>query len=332
MKIPNKTIHIEDAVALTLERRFKSEIPVTVPDCYADLLPRVIDAGGQGNQVLFAKTGKIEMIEANTLAGELVKRKVKTLGLLAPCEFKMFTHEKLDYIKKEITEEFQNYQPGAENVNNIIDSFVFESGKRYFAYISVLPAHLKRQIEASFEPFFKAGGAVVSVQDRYLPVTRFAMEILPESIESSTLFCEISGHEVRVWVVIDYKNGIFSPLAADSGHGLSSLEFLLDSVVAQTSKQYRLGIPTSAILIDGRDGADPDLEKVSNERVKELIAAYCEKIVEMGKEASRHASLNGARLLVAPAAESGKKKNENDTLRARQIPRVNITSRVWAYN
>jgi hypothetical protein len=322
-------INIEDAVAQTLERRFKSEIPNTVPDCYIDLTLRNIGGGRDGHLFAFTGTGKIEALEAGELSDALVKYGVKTLGLLDPhCQFKMFVAESLDNIKKDLRAFFQSYQAdfggGENNVN--IDSFVFEAGNKHFAYTDVSFPHFKRQIESKFESFFKAGGAVVSVQDRYAPITRFVSQNLAEHTEFSTLFCEIADYEIHIWVAVNCGNGVFSPLIAESNN-LSSIEFLLDSVTAQTSKQYHFLPPTPAILIDGRK--DGESGELSDEEIETLLANYCGEVVKLGKEQSLCAGLNGARLL---SGGNKKKKEGDENKQRRQVPRVNATPLEWAHN
>jgi hypothetical protein len=76
MKSRLKAFNIEEAVAQTLERRFKKEIPKIIPDCCVDLMVR--KSGGRDvNLAVFSKTGKIEAFEIDRLAGTLVERGVK---------------------------------------------------------------------------------------------------------------------------------------------------------------------------------------------------------------------------------------------------------------
>jgi hypothetical protein len=329
----SSNIRIEDAIDQTLERRFKSEIPLTIPDCYVDLISRDMGNGQNGNLLSFTKTEKIEMFESNDLPNALLTCGVKTVGVIDPrCSFRMFINESLDNIKKEIRTYFQNNQadPGGGQPNASIDSFVFEgTNNKFFAYTNVLLPHLKKQIELRFAPFLKAGGAIVSVQDRYAPITCFTSKILPESAELSTLFCEISDYEMHIWVAVQCGNGVFSPLTAYSSDDLSHLDFSIDSVMAQTLKQYRFGTPRVGVLLDGRINGISENEEMSTNHIEQLLETHCQKVIKVDAEQSRCASLNGARSL---SAEHRKKKTEHEESAQRQIPRVNVTSMEWAHN
>jgi hypothetical protein len=332
--IPSKTIKLEDAVAQTLERRFTKEISVIVPECYVDLLPREIGSGLDGNLVLFTKTGKIETLEVGALATELAKRKIKTLGLIDPrCQFKMIVGENLDNVKKEIRLYFQSHQVDSpyEQGELDMDSYVFEGiQKQYFAYTDVTLSHSKKQNELRFESFFKAGGAIVSVQDRYAPITRFVSDKFSEITKETALFCEVSDYEVYIWVAVDCGHGIFSPLIAEFSNKSSSIEFLLDSVTAQTSKQYSFWTPTSAVFLDATKNGRSEDKEIANEGIKKLLAASCGKVVELDKEISRYAGLSGA--LLMGSGNKKKKEGKDESNAILQIPKVNVTSMQWAHN
>jgi hypothetical protein len=149
-------------------------------------------------------------------------------------------------------------------------------------------------------------------------------------LEFSTLFCEISDYGIRFWVATNCGNGVFSPLAAESSNNFSSPDFLVDSVVAQTLKQYRFRAPSLAVFIDGR-GDESNGNGVDCEAIKKLLADSCGKVVELEKEMSRRACLDGA-VLLSMSNKKRKKNSEAADDVSHTAPRVNVTSQEWAYN
>jgi hypothetical protein len=331
-----KSINLEDSVAQTLDRRFRSEISTIVPDCYVDMLKRGAD-GQENSLVIFTKTREVEAIQVDELALSLVNRGIRTLGILEPhCDFKVFVNENPDGIKKDIKTYLQNYQM-SNNLGNVditidIDSFLFEgTGKKYYGYTNFFLPYFKKQNELCFEPFLKAGGAIVSVQDRYAPITRFVLESsrTDMDMELSTLFCEISDHEVHIWTAVVYGNGVFAPLSAECANSFSSVDFLLDSVVAQTVKQYHFWNPNLAVFIDVRESSEHRSQS-GHDDIKALLANTCEHVVDFERgEISRNACLHGALLLVS---DNKKKKDENENGTQRRLPRVNVTPKEWTHN
>jgi hypothetical protein len=332
-----KNINLENAVAQTLARRFKSEIPTITPDCYVDLLKRDVN-GKESNFLIFSKTNKVEATEVNELASALVRQGVKTLGILDPhCQFKMFVNESPEGLGNDIRVYSQNYLTSNNygNTNINIDSFLFEgTEKKYYGYTNFSMPHAKKQIELCFEPFLKSGGAIVSVQDRYAPISRFALET-PQTatdIDLSTLFCELSDRELHIWTAINYGVGVFSPLVAEFSNKLSSVssvDFLIDSIIGQTMKQYHFWAPSLAVFIDVRS-QNEDRNEIDGDEIKKSLANSSGRVIELGnEEGAINASLYGALLL---ASDSKKKRDENENQTQRKIPRVNITSVEWTHN
>jgi hypothetical protein len=335
-----KSVSIEDAITQTLDRRFRSEIPVIVPDCYVDLLSRKV-GGQESNLIAFTetKTNEVAILEAGEVVPAIMRAGVKTLGILDPhCQFKMFVNDSADGIKKDIKGYSQSYQTQMRtssedgNVNISIDSFIFQgAGKKYYGYTNFFPPYPKKQIESRFEPFLKNGGAIVSLQDRYAPITHFASQNLAVDKEFSTLFCEISDSEIHAWTAVNCGDDIFCPLVADYVNKLllTSCISLLDSVIGQTTKQYHFWAPNRAVLLDVRETDTPELEAAAV--VKSLQESCGQVILLEEKSASQNAGLHGAILLALE--NRPKKKNEKSESEPRdKMPRVNVTSMEWTHN
>jgi hypothetical protein len=247
--------------------------------------------------VIFPQTSQIESIETNEEKSSefLASRKVKTIGLLDNLSVsKMFVRKTQDELKDEIAAHTQSYKDPLSSENAITDGFVFDGAdNRHFGYTETLLPHTKSQIAARFSTFLKSGGAIVSVQSRILPMTCLALHAeetsAPIRAERSVLFCEITDtHAIHVWVAVNCENKIFSPLVSSPPVGMLSARYLIDSVCAQTEKQYHMRNPSLAVLIDGSENDE-------SHDIRNLLSEACGgNILEMGKNLSRYASLYGA--------------------------------------
>jgi hypothetical protein len=289
---------VEEAVAQTLSNRFRSVIPKLVPDCYIDTLPRSPEKNL--NFAIFPKTGQIEPLKSNASESSafLAARKVKTLGILDPyCASKTFIADGPNELQKEILLHSQSYETLTNSENAITDSFIFQTAtNRYFGYTNTLLPHSRAQIHSRFAPFFESGGSIVSVQDRILPITRTAIDKEGDRIASvlAALFCEISDHMIQIWIVMNCGDNVITPLVSESSADTASTEFLINSVITQTEKQYRLWNPTLAVLINASESED----SAAHNDIRELLSKSCNgELIELDKNVSRNASLYGAVLL-----------------------------------
>jgi hypothetical protein len=290
---------VEEAVAQTLDSRFLDTIPKTVPDCCIDLLPK--GAERNMNTAIFPRTSQIESLgtDEKSTAEFLASAKVKTVGLLDHLSIsKIFIKKTQDELKNDILAHTKSCADSLTSENAITDGFIFKGADdRYFGYTDTLLPHSKSQISARFSSFLKSGGAIVSIQGRILPMTLLAIcseeTSKPILANRSVLFCEITDHASHIWIAADCGDKIISPLAAESRVGnISAASYAIESLCAQTEKQYRMWNPTLAVLIDGIE--NPEIHS----EIHNLLSETCSgNVVEMKKDISQNASLYGAALL-----------------------------------
>ncbi|GHV39705.1 hypothetical protein FACS1894187_19980 [Synergistales bacterium] len=313
LSISDLRARVDETINQSLSTRFVNTIPEIEPNYYIDLLPQIVQKeNGDSknmNMAICSKTKKIGVFEADTndFTNFLIENRVRTVGILDPhCTFRTFNGASVLEVKNQIRSYLKSNTNLMKPEEMTVSSFVFQGKERFFGYASMLSSHSRTQISARFKNFLESGGSIVSVQDRVLPITRFVAdkEKMIMNPKQSILFCELSDHAIQFWIVVNFDDQLLSPLVSElsgelskSADWMSSVDFLVNSVVMQTEKQHQLWSPTLAVFIDNTNFKDHVYDDAVYQGILGLLSKACGKVVELRSSEHRNASLLGAFLL-----------------------------------